>query len=76
MNNIFVIKVMNFVGVFLITSLKPISVEVILTGSAVSIAGSKFKMLVIWLNLEDDAVRVDVICVLTVLYNNTYNIIT
>lgn len=66
---------MNFVGVFFIIFLKFISVEVILIGSVVSIVGFKFKMLVIWFNLEDDVVRVDVICVLIVFYNNIYNII-
>lgn len=66
---------MNFVGVFFIIFLKFISVEVILIGSVVSIVGFKFKMLIIWFNLEDDVVRVDVICVLIVFYNNIYNII-
>lgn len=42
MNSIFVIKVMSFIGVFLITSLKPVVIEEILKDGAVSIAGFVF----------------------------------
>lgn len=41
------------------TSLKFISVEVILVGDVISIAGSRFKMLIVWLNLEEGIRRTD-----------------
>lgn len=62
LNNTFVIKVIDFI-LFLITSLKPISIEVILRGGAISISGSRFKMLIIWLNLEKVIRKVEVLCV-------------
>lgn len=69
LNSIFVIKVIGVV-VFLPTSLRPISTEVLLMGGAVDIAGSRFKMPVIWLNLEEGIRRVDVLpSVLTILHN-------
>lgn len=69
LGNIFVIQVMNFIGVFLKTSLKFISVEVILVGGAVSIAGSRFNMLITWLNLEGSTRQVDTPWILTVLHS-------
>lgn len=69
LGNIFVIQVMNFIGVFLKTSLKFISVEVILVGGAVSIAGSRFNMLITWLNLEGGTRQVDTPWILTVLHS-------
>ena len=59
LSDILVIKVMTFIRVFHTTSLKFISVEVILVGDIISIAGSRFKMLVVWLNLEESIRRID-----------------
>ena len=59
LSDILVIKVMTFIRVFHTTSLKFISVEVILVGNVISIAGSRFKMLVVWLNLEESIRRID-----------------
>lgn len=59
LSNILVIKVMTFIRVFHTTSLKFISVEVILVGDVISIAGSRFKMLIVWLNLEESIRRID-----------------
>lgn len=59
LSDILVIKVMTFIRVFHTTSLKFISVEVILVGDVISIAGSRFKMLVVWLNLEESIRRID-----------------
>lgn len=69
LNNTFVIKVIDFI-LFLVTSLKPISIEVILRSGAISISGSRFKMLIIWLNLEEVIRRVEVLCVRTILHNS------
>ena len=67
LSNILVIKVLNFTGVFLTTSLKFISVEVILVGGGISIARSRLKMLIVWLNLEEGVRRVDIPWILTIL---------
>lgn len=67
LSNILVIKVMTFTGVLLTTSLKFISVEVILVGGVISIAGSRFEILIVWLNLEEGIRRVDIPWILTVL---------
>lgn len=67
LSNILVIKVMTFTGVLLTTSLKFISVEVILVGGVISIAGSRFEILIVWLNLEEGIRRVDIPRILTIL---------
>ena len=59
LSDILVIKVMTFIRVFRTTSLKFISVEVVLVGDVISIAESRFKMLVVWLNLEESIRRTD-----------------
>ena len=59
LNNTLVIKVMTVIRVFHTTSLKFISVEVILVGDVISIAGSRFQMLIVWLNLEEGIRRID-----------------
>ena len=59
LNNTLVIKVMTFIRVFHTTSLKFISVEVILVGDVIGIAGSRFQMLIVWLNLEEGIRRID-----------------
>ena len=59
LSDILVIKVMTFIRVFRTTSLKFISVEVVLVGDVISIAESRFEMLVVWLNLEESIRRTD-----------------
>ena len=59
LSDILVIKVMTFIRVLRTTSLKFISVEVVLVGDVISIAESRFKMLVVWLNLEESIRRTD-----------------
>lgn len=58
---------MTFTGVLLTTSLKFISVEVILVGGVISIAGSRFEILIVWLNLEEGIRRVAIPWILTIL---------
>lgn len=67
LSSIFVMKMMNFIKNIPATFLMPVSVEVIPVGGAISIAGSRFKIAIIWLNLEEGLRRVDVPCVLIIL---------
>ena len=59
LSNTLLIKVKTFIRVSHTTSLKFISVEVILVGDVISIAGYRFQMLIVWLNLEEGIRRID-----------------